>query len=187
VSCRAETAVWEEGDHEISLSLCLSFLTSPSAPFLICLVTHMGSPYVLMSKSDHLHDLECVCSWFSSFLFCRSCTQASLFVYQVSSVVFCYGAEKSSLAFLSINNAYGFLTRFVSLAYVCCLLVYRKRIHSAPLLHFPSPLEPSRHRGDINADVLTPKANASGRSNTAIDANNTTDIDVSATVSRRDF
>jgi hypothetical protein len=92
-----------------------------------------------------------------------------------------------SFAFLSRDNAYGFLTHFVSLAYVCYLLVHRKRIHSAPLLHFPSPIEPSWHRSDINAEVPVDKANTSSHSYAVTETNNTPEIDVSITVSRRDF
>jgi hypothetical protein len=52
---------------KISLSLCLSFFTSSYLPFLLFRVLHMGSLYVLMSKSDHLHDLAIWVSWFCSF------------------------------------------------------------------------------------------------------------------------
>jgi hypothetical protein len=72
-------------------------------------------------------------------------------------------------------------------AYICCFLAYRKRIYSAPLLHFPSPLEPSRYHLDSNVNVTTHETSPSGPSNAVIETDDATDIDVSVTVSRRDF
>lgn len=172
----------------ISLSLCLSFFTSPCLHPLTFRVFHMGSLYVLTSKSDHLHDLECVCCWFSSLLFCRSCTQASLFVVCFSLYPLSWDNWRNiSIAFLRINNAYGFLTRYIFFCLCLLFLSHRERIHSAPLLRFSGPLEPSRHRCEFIADVPANRTNTSGPLHTVIDTSNTTEIDVSVTVSRRDF
>jgi len=87
------------------------FFTSSSVPFLIFCMFHMGSLYVLMSKSDHLHYLECV---FLGFFF--SLLRA-----------LCPGAF-TPFSFLLNNIAYGFLTRPVFFC-SCLLFVFSQETH----------------------------------------------------------
>jgi hypothetical protein len=173
---------------KISLSLCLSFFTSSYLPFLLFRVSHMGSLYVLMSKSDHLHDLAICVSWFCSFPSAGPVPRR-LYSFLVSLSVLYHGMCGEADLSLSSQSTTPMASRLnlFSFAYICCFLAYRKRIHSAPLLRLPSPLEPSRYTLNPNADVTTNDTNASKPSNTVAEIDNATDIDVSVTVSRHDF
>jgi hypothetical protein len=173
---------------KISLSLCLSFFTSSYLPFLLFSVLHMGSLYVLMSKSDHLHDLAICVSWFYSFPSVDPVPRrlCSFLLLSLSSFLGVCREAHLSLSSQS-TTPMAFRSNLFSFAYICCFLAYRKRIHSAPLLHFPNPLEPSKYHPNPNADVTTDETNTSRPSNTVPEIDDATDIGASVTVSRRNF
>ena len=70
-----------------------------------------------------------------------------------------------------------------SLAYVCCFLDYRQRVHSAPLLHRPSSVTPSQSHRNFSTEAPLRETVTSNSSNTGIKIGETADIKVC----RRDF
>lgn len=121
------------------------------------------------------------------FSFCRPSIQASLPHFHYIDSLLRNAQRTTNLLLFLIKKAYGFPNQLCLLfAYFCCFRVYRKRIHSAPLLHCPSLVTPSVHHQNPSVKASTDKTKVTSVLNNLTIIKTTTDLDV-LNVSSHDF